>query len=45
MDKKEVLKIVDHTLLGVTSTWEDMKQILDDAMKYEKHQLVFQLLT
>ena len=35
MDKKEVLKIVDHTLLGVTSTWEDIKEILDDAMKYE----------
>ena len=35
MEKKDVLKIVDHTLLGVTSTWEDMKQILDDAMKYE----------
>jgi len=35
VDKKEVLKIVDHTLLGVTSTWEDIKEILDDAMKYE----------
>ena len=35
MEKKDVLKIVDHTLLGVTSTWEDMKEILDDAMKYE----------
>ena len=31
MDKKVVLGIVDHTLLGVTSTWEDMRQILDDA--------------
>ena len=35
MEKKDVLKIVDHTLLGVTSTWEEIKEILDDAMKYE----------
>lgn len=35
MDKKDVLKIVDHTLLGQTATWEDIRQILDDAMKYE----------
>ena len=35
MDKKEILKIVDHTLLGVTSTWDEIKEILDDAMKYE----------
>lgn len=34
MDKREVLKIVDHTLLGQTATWEDIRQILDDAMKY-----------
>ena len=35
MDKKDVLKIVDHTLLGQTATWEDIRQILEDAMKYE----------
>ena len=35
MDKKKVLGIVDHTLLGVASTWEEIKVILDDAMKYE----------
>ena len=35
MDTKKVLGIVDHTLLGVASTWEEIKQILDDAMKYE----------
>ena len=34
MDKNAVLKTVDHTLLGVTSTWEEIKAILDDAMKY-----------
>lgn len=35
MDKKEVLKIVDHTLLTQTATWEEIREILDDAMKYE----------
>ena len=35
MERKDVLKIVDHTLLGVTSTWDEIKEILDDAMKYE----------
>ena len=29
-----ILKTVDHTLLGVASTWEEIRQILDDAMKY-----------
>lgn len=35
IDTKEILKIVDHTLLGQTATWEEIRQILDDAMKYE----------
>lgn len=35
MEKKDVLKILDHTLLGQTATWEDIRQILDDAMEYE----------
>lgn len=35
MDKKNILKIVDHTLLGQTATWNQIKEILDDAMKYE----------
>lgn len=35
MEQKKVLGIVDHTLLGVASTWEEIKVILDDAMKYE----------
>ena len=34
MDKKEILKYVDHTLLKVDATWEDIKVILDDGMKY-----------
>ncbi len=35
MDKKDILNIVDHTLLAQTATWEEIKEILDDAMKYE----------
>ena len=34
MDKKEILKYVDHTLLTQTATWEEIRQILDDAIKY-----------
>lgn len=35
MNKKEILNIVDHTLLVQTATWDEIKEILDDAMKYE----------
>lgn len=31
---KEILKYVDHTLLSQTATWEEIREILDDAMKY-----------
>lgn len=34
MDVKEILKHVDHTLLKQTATWEDIKQICDDAIAY-----------
>lgn len=34
MDKSEILKRVDHTLLTQTATWEDIREILEDAMKY-----------
>ncbi len=34
MENKDVLKFVDHTLLNQDATWEDIKTILDDAMKY-----------
>lgn len=30
----EILSKVDHTLLRVDSTWDDIKGILDDAMKF-----------
>ena len=34
MDKKAILKMVDHTLLAQTATWEQIKEILDDGMTY-----------
>lgn len=34
MDQKEILSRVDHTLLKQTATWEQIRQILDDAMAY-----------
>ena len=35
MNQKDVLAIVDHTLLLQTATWEEIKAICDDGMKYE----------
>lgn len=34
MKKEDILKRVDHTLLTQEATWEDIKVILDDAIKY-----------
>ena len=35
MDTKAILKLVDHTLLLQGATWEEIKAICDDGMKYE----------
>lgn len=35
MEKEIILNKVDHTLLAQTATWEEIKQILDDAIKYQ----------
>lgn len=35
MDIKEILSKVDHTLLKQESTWEQIKEICDDGIKYE----------
>lgn len=35
MDKKAILKMVDHTLLAQSATWEQIKEILDDSMAYD----------
>lgn len=34
MNEKEILKHVDHTLLLQTATWDEIKQICDDAIQY-----------
>lgn len=34
MDTKNILSKCDHTLLLQTSTWEEIKKICDDGMKY-----------
>ena len=34
MDVKEILRHVDHTLLLQPSTWAEIRQICDDAVKY-----------
>jgi len=34
MDVEKILCHVDHTLLKQTATWEDIKQIVDDGIKY-----------
>ncbi len=34
MDIKEILSRVDHTLLSQSATWDEIKVILDDAIKY-----------
>lgn len=34
MDIREILKKVDHTLLAVDATWEEIKAICDDGIKY-----------
>lgn len=35
MDKKLIFEKVDHTLLTQTATWEEIKQICDDAITYK----------
>lgn len=35
MDKREILKRLDHTLLKQTATWEQIKKICDDGMEYQ----------
>ena len=35
MEQKDILSIVDHTLLLQNATWEEIKAICDDGIKYE----------
>ena len=34
MDIKDILAKCDHTLLGQTATWDEIKGICDDGIKY-----------
>jgi len=34
MDTKKILGCVDHTLLSVTATWDDIRTICDDGIRY-----------
>ena len=34
MDRKDIFKTVDHTLLTQTATWDEIRQICDDGMAY-----------
>lgn len=35
MDISKVLSVVDHTLLSQSATWEEIRKICDDGMKYK----------
>lgn len=35
MEVKEILKYCDHTLLAQDATWEQIKSVIDDGIKYE----------
>ena len=35
MDQKDILACVDHTLLSQTATWEEIKTIVNDGIRYE----------
>lgn len=35
MNNQEILSMVDHTLLTQAATWEEIKQICDDGIKYQ----------
>ncbi len=35
MNKKNILKFLDHTILEQTATWEDIRQILDEGIEYQ----------
>ena len=35
MDKRNILKHVDHTLLKAYATWEDIVELCDEAILYQ----------
>ena len=34
MDVKEILAMCDHTLLSQTATWEQIREVCDDGIRY-----------
>lgn len=34
MDRSKIFRFVDHTLLAQTATWQEIRQICDDAVRY-----------
>lgn len=34
MERNEIYRRVDHTLLAQTATWEEIRRICDDALEY-----------
>ena len=36
MERSKIFAAVDHTLLGQTVTWAEIKEILDDGIKYNR---------
>ena len=43
MDVKKILSAVDHTLLSQGATWEEIKVICDDGMKYNAASVCIQI--
>ena len=35
MNEKEILRHVDHTLLSQEAVWDEIRQVCDDAVKYD----------
>ena len=35
MTKQEILRHIDHTQLKAFCTWEDIKKLCDEAIKYD----------
>lgn len=35
MNQQDILSTVDHTILGQTATWEEVKELCDDAVTYK----------
>ena len=35
MTREDIFKTVDNTLLAQTATWEEIKEICDDAIKFQ----------